>query len=193
MHSPYYLRPPPNKRLVGCNRITPLFPSVPITDIGCNSHSEFEAAIRDSQPIPNFIFPVLPSFSPDVSQFFPFQISTSSPGTVISIPLLSCFPHIAMLSGVVLHLVINCAAILRNTLSPQSQRGAANAISITAMSIFKALGPARGGALFSWAQERQVASFLPGDQMVFFALIVVQFIGLLLTFKPFLAEPYQRE
>ncbi|KAL1082335.1 hypothetical protein V6Z11_D09G126800 [Gossypium hirsutum] len=125
--------------------------------VGGNRHSEFEAAIRDSQPIPNFIFPVLPSFSHDVSQFFPFQISTSSPGT------------------------------------PQSQRGAANAISITAMSIFKALGPARGGALFSWAQERQVASFLPGDQMVFFALIVVQFIGLLLTFKPFLAEPYQRE
>ncbi|XP_052484413.1 probable peptide/nitrate transporter At3g43790 isoform X2 [Gossypium raimondii] len=112
---------------------------------------------------------------------------------VISIPLLSCFPHIAMLSGVVLHLVINCAAILRNTLSPQSQRGAANAISITAMSIFKAFGPAGGGALFSWAQERQVASFLLGDQMVFFALIVIQFIGLLLTFKPFLVEPYQRE
>ncbi|PPR99979.1 hypothetical protein GOBAR_AA20683 [Gossypium barbadense] len=127
---------------------------------------------------------------------------------VISIPLLSCFPYIAMLSGVVLHLVINCAAILRNTLSvslvtglfillnnvvPQSQRGAANAISITAMSVFKAFGPAGGGALFSWAQERQVASFLPGDQIVFFALNVVQFIGLLLTFKPFLAEPYQRE
>ncbi|KAG8494960.1 hypothetical protein CXB51_012420 [Gossypium anomalum] len=127
---------------------------------------------------------------------------------VISIPLLSCFPYIAMLSGVVLHLVINCAAILRNTLSvslvtglfillnnavPQSQRGAANAISITAMSVFKAFGPAGGGVLFSWAQERQVASFLPGDQMVFFALNVVQFIGLLLTFKPFLAEPHQRE
>nr|KJB56089.1 hypothetical protein B456_009G106000 [Gossypium raimondii] len=66
---------------------------------------------------------------------------------VISIPLLSCFPYIAMLSGVVLHLVINCAAILRNSLSPQSQRGAANAISITAMSVFKAFGPAGGGAL----------------------------------------------
>nr|KJB47060.1 hypothetical protein B456_008G008900 [Gossypium raimondii] len=61
------------------------------------------------------------------------------------------------------------------------------------MSVFKAFGPAGGGALFSWAQERQVVSFLPGDQMVFFALNVVQFIGLLLTFKPFLAEPYQRE
>ncbi|GMI81839.1 zinc induced facilitator-like 2 [Hibiscus trionum] len=122
----------------------------------------------------------------------------------ISIPLLSCFPYIAMLSGVVLHLVINFASLLRNTLSvslvtglfillndavPQSQRGAANAISITAMSVFKAFGPAGGGALFSWAQKRQVASFLPGDQMVFFVLNVIQFIGLLLTFKPFLAEP----
>ncbi|XWS53255.1 hypothetical protein CRYUN_Cryun11dG0141800 [Craigia yunnanensis] len=122
----------------------------------------------------------------------------------ISIPLLSCFPYIAMLSGVILHLVINCAAILRNTLSvslvtglfilqnnavPQSQRGAANGISMTAMSVFKAFGPAGGGALFSWAQKRQVAAFLPGDQLVFFVLNAVQFVGLLLTFKPFLAEP----
>ncbi|XP_039017479.1 probable peptide/nitrate transporter At3g43790 isoform X2 [Hibiscus syriacus] len=120
----------------------------------------------------------------------------------ISIPLLSCFPYIALLSGVVLHLVINCASILRNTLSvslvtglfillnnavPQNQRGAANAISITAMSVFKAFGPAGGGALFSWAQKRQVASFLPGDQMVFVVLNVIQLVGLILTFKPFLA------
>ncbi|KAK6234717.1 hypothetical protein SCA6_010054 [Theobroma cacao] len=122
----------------------------------------------------------------------------------ISIPLLSCYPYIAMLSGVVLHLVINCASILRNTLSvslvtglfilqnnavPQSQRGAANGISITAMSVFKAFGPAGGGALFSWAQKRQVTNFLPGDQMVFFVLNLVQVVGLMLTFKPFLTEP----
>ncbi|XP_022752842.1 probable peptide/nitrate transporter At3g43790 isoform X1 [Durio zibethinus] len=122
----------------------------------------------------------------------------------ISIPLLSCFPYITMLSGVILHVVINCAALLRNTLSvslvtglfilqnnavPQSQRGAANGLSMTAMSVFKAFGPAGGGVLFSWAQKRQAAAFLPGDQMVFFVLNVVQFVGLLLTFKPFLAEP----
>ncbi|MFQ6636766.1 hypothetical protein Gotur_014102, partial [Gossypium turneri] len=82
MHSPYSLGPPPNRRLVGCNRITPLFPSVSITDIGCNSHFEFEVAIRDSPPIPNFVFRFLPSSSPDVSQFFPFQIFTSFFGTV---------------------------------------------------------------------------------------------------------------
>ncbi|XP_044483326.1 probable peptide/nitrate transporter At3g43790 isoform X2 [Mangifera indica] len=77
----------------------------------------------------------------------------------ISIPLLACYPYIAMLSGVALYLAINCASILRNSLSvslvtglfilqnnavPQSQRGAANGISMTAMSVFKAFGPAGG-------------------------------------------------
>ncbi|CAN1346570.1 Probable peptide/nitrate transporter At3g43790 [Linum perenne] len=80
----------------------------------------------------------------------------------IAIPLLSSFPFIAMLSGIVLHVVVNCASILRNTLSvslvtglfilqnnavPQSQRAAANGISLTAMSVFKSFGPAGGGAL----------------------------------------------
>ncbi|KAG6762093.1 hypothetical protein POTOM_032578 [Populus tomentosa] len=130
----------------------------------------------------------------------------------VSIPLLASYPYITMLSGITLHLVINIASILRNTLSvtlvtglfilqnnavassksfPQSQRAAANGISMTAMSVFKAFGPAGGGALFSWAQKRQVAAFLPGDQLVFFALNLVQFIGLLLTFKPFLAQPHE--
>lgn len=34
-----------------------------------------------------------------------------------------------------------------NTLQSQHQRGAANGISVTAMSIFKAVAPAGGGAL----------------------------------------------
>ncbi|TYH36979.1 hypothetical protein ES332_D12G009400v1, partial [Gossypium tomentosum] len=86
-------------------------------------------------------------------------------------------------------LLVTGLFILLNNAVPQSQREAANAISITAMSVFKAFGPAGGGALHFfdfWILET-------GDQMVFFALNVVQFIGLLLTFKPFLAEPYQRE
>ncbi|KAK6936889.1 hypothetical protein RJ641_033919 [Dillenia turbinata] len=121
----------------------------------------------------------------------------------LSIPLLSSYPYIAMLSGVALHIVVNCASLLRNALSvsvvtglfillndavPQHQRAAANGISMTAMSVSKAFGPAGGGSLFSWAQMRQDAAFLPGDQMVFFALNMLQLIGLLLTFKPFLAQ-----
>uniref|UniRef100_A0A1J3H976 Putative peptide/nitrate transporter n=1 Tax=Noccaea caerulescens TaxID=107243 RepID=A0A1J3H976_NOCCA len=119
------------------------------------------------------------------------------------IPLLSCYPSIATLSGVALHLVINCASILKNALSislvtglfillnkavPQSQRGAANGISMTAMSIFKSFGPAGGGVLFSWAQKRQVATFLPGDEMVFFVLNLVQLVGLILTFIPYISH-----
>lgn len=133
-------------------------------------------------------------------------ITVTRLSAAVSIPLLASYPYIAMLSGITLHLVINIASVLRNTLSvtlvtglfilqnnavPQSQRAAANGISMTAMSVFKAFGPAGGGALFSWAQKRQVAAFLPGDQLVFFVLNLVQFIGLLLTFKPFLAQPHE--
>ncbi|OWM73578.1 hypothetical protein CDL15_Pgr026677 [Punica granatum] len=104
----------------------------------------------------------------------------------------------------ILHIVLNIASVLRNALSvsvvtgifilinnavPQHQRAAANGISMTAMSISKAFGPAGAGALFSWAQKRQAASFLPGDQMVFFVLNLIQLLGLVLTFKPFLAQP----
>ncbi|KAM6547099.1 hypothetical protein CsatB_027835 [Cannabis sativa] len=69
----------------------------------------------------------------------------------------------------------------------QSQRGAANGMSMAAMSLFKAAGPAGGGAIFAWVQNHQNALFLPGDHMVFFILNVIEFIALIMTFKPFLA------
>ncbi|KAJ6408831.1 hypothetical protein OIU84_008517 [Salix udensis] len=89
-------------------------------------------------------------------------ITVTRISAAVSIPLLASYPYIAMLSGITLHLVINCASILRNTLSvtlvtglfilqnnavPQSQRAAANGISMTAMSVFKAFGPVGGGTL----------------------------------------------
>ncbi|XP_048232088.1 protein ZINC INDUCED FACILITATOR-LIKE 1 isoform X2 [Ricinus communis] len=122
---------------------------------------------------------------------------------VLSIPLLASYPFIAMLSGFSLTLMLNCASILKNVLSvsiitglfllqnravDQHQRGAANGIAMTAMSLFKAAGPAGGGALFSWAQKRRNATFLPSDHLVFFILNVVEAIGVLMTFKPFLAQ-----
>ncbi|KAL4607263.1 hypothetical protein ACB092_09G160200 [Castanea dentata] len=79
--------------------------------------------------------------------------------------------------------------LLQNRAVSQGERGAANGISLSAMSLFKALGPAGGGSLFSWAQKRQNVAFLPGDHMVFFVLNMIEAIGLLMTFKPFLAEP----
>nr|GMD45096.1 protein ZINC INDUCED FACILITATOR-LIKE 1-like [Ipomoea batatas] len=123
---------------------------------------------------------------------------------VLSIPLLTSYPYIAMLTGITLSVVLNCASLMKNVLSvsnlvmtfifssggtDQDQRGAANGIAMTGMSIFKALGPAGGGSLYSWSEKRQDASFLPGSQMVFFILNVIEGLGVLLTFRPFLVEP----
>ncbi|CAA6656997.1 unnamed protein product [Spirodela intermedia] len=84
-------------------------------------------------------------------------------------------------------MIINTGMILlQNNAVDQHQRGAANGIAMTLMSLFKAAAPAVGGALLSWAQKRQTASFLPGDQVVFFALNVVELLGILLTFRAFL-------
>ncbi|CAM8924545.1 unnamed protein product [Rhodiola kirilowii] len=130
-------------------------------------------------------------------------IMTSRIAGALSIPLLSSYPLIAMLSGVGLAIVLSCASVVKNLFSvsivtgmfilqnkavEQHQRGAANGLSMTAMSVFKALGPAGGGAMFSWAQKRQHASFLPGVQMVFFVLNAVELIGVMLTFRPFLPQ-----
>ncbi|KAJ0979003.1 hypothetical protein J5N97_014477 [Dioscorea zingiberensis] len=139
---------------------------------------------------------------------YPYFARISSPigsarvASVITIPLLASFPFMTKLSGFILSFVVTCASVLKNILSvtiltsmnilqnnavPQHQRGTANGISVTAMSLFKAIAPACGGILFSWAQKRQHASFFPGDHMVFLVLNIVGFIGTLMTFKPFLA------
>lgn len=131
-------------------------------------------------------------------------IIVSRIGAVLTIPLLSSYPFISLLSGLSLTLLIDCASMLKNVLAvsittglfllqnravTQKQRGAANGISMCAMSFCKAVGPAGGGSLFSWAQKRQNVCFLPGSHMVFFILNLIEAIGLLTTFKPFLAEP----
>ncbi|CAN0840293.1 Protein ZINC INDUCED FACILITATOR-LIKE 1 [Linum grandiflorum] len=123
---------------------------------------------------------------------------------VLSIPLLASYPFMSKLTGFSLDLLVNCASIVKNLLSmaiitgltilqnnavEQHQRGAANGISMTGMSLFKAVGPAGGGSLFSWAETRQDAVFLPGNQMVFFILNLLEGIGLLLTFRSFLSLP----
>ncbi|KAL9242647.1 hypothetical protein vseg_016630 [Gypsophila vaccaria] len=125
---------------------------------------------------------------------------------ILSIPLLQSYPFIALLSGATLAVVLNCASVVRNLLSiciitstfvlqnqavDQAQRGAANGISMTIMSLCKAVGPACGGALLSWTEKRQHASFLPGTHMLFFILNSVEVIGVVCTFKPFLVERKQ--
>ncbi|XP_038892222.1 protein ZINC INDUCED FACILITATOR-LIKE 1-like isoform X3 [Benincasa hispida] len=120
---------------------------------------------------------------------------------ILSIPMLAAYPFLSLLSGAVLHTVVTLASILKNLLSvsiitglfiiqnravDQNQRGAANGIAMTGMSLFKAIGPASGGALLSWSQKRLNAAFLPGPHMIFFILNVIEAIGVVLTFKPFL-------
>ncbi|KAL2326214.1 hypothetical protein Fmac_025272 [Flemingia macrophylla] len=141
---------------------------------------------------------------------------------MLSIPLLQSYPFIALLlSGLALYVAIIIASILKNILCmtiitglfllqnravEQHQRGAANGISMTAMSLCKAIGPATGGAilngvgdLFSvnvylepcrlaWSQKRMDASFLPGAHMVFSILNIVEGLGILMMFKPLLVE-----
>ncbi|XP_063940830.1 protein ZINC INDUCED FACILITATOR-LIKE 1 isoform X3 [Daucus carota subsp. sativus] len=89
-------------------------------------------------------------------------IMTSRISAVLSIPLLTSYSYIAMLSGILLNISINCASALKNILSEfivtglftlqnravdQHRRGAANGISMALMSLSKAVGPAIGGAL----------------------------------------------
>ncbi|KAK4285259.1 hypothetical protein QN277_001985 [Acacia crassicarpa] len=122
---------------------------------------------------------------------------------IITIPLLQSYPFIALFSGFTLHLLVTSASVLKFCLSQtittgmlllqnraveQHQRGAANGISMTGMSIFKAVGPAGGGAILAWSQKRLDASFLPGPHLVFFFLNLVEALGVVMMFKPFLAE-----
>ncbi|WZZ91371.1 protein ZINC INDUCED FACILITATOR-LIKE 1-like isoform X1 [Brassica napus] len=121
----------------------------------------------------------------------------------LALVLLSTYPLIAKLSGLALTLALNCASVAKNVLATsaitglfilqnravrQDQRGAANGIAMTAMSLFKAIGPAAAGIIYSWSEKRLDAAFLPGTQMVFFILNVVLALGVVMTFKPFLAQ-----
>ncbi|KAI4332867.1 hypothetical protein L6164_017743 [Bauhinia variegata] len=151
-------------------------------------------------------------FYPAVERAFgPVGVSRIS--GLLSIPLLQSYPFMAAsLSGVTLFVVINASSVVMNVLFTtittglfllqnraveQHQRGAANGISMTLMSMFKAVGPAGGGALLTWSQKRMNASFLPGTHLVFFVLNAIELLGVLLLFKPFLAvrgkKPYHLE
>ncbi|KAK4285256.1 hypothetical protein QN277_001982 [Acacia crassicarpa] len=117
-----------------------------------------------------FVYPVVEK------AYGPIRLSRIS--GVITIPLLQSYPFIALFSGFVLHLLITSASVLNFCLSQtiitgmlllqnkaveQHQRGAANGIAMIGMSIFKAIGPAGGGAILAWSQKRLDVSFLPGD------------------------------
>jgi len=133
-------------------------------------------------------------------------LNSSRIAAILCIPILFAYPYMTYLSGTGLSIILNIASMLKNNLGVtiitssfilqnnavhQDQRGAANGLSMTVMSLFKSVAPAGAGIVFSWAQKRQHAFFFPGDQMVFLLLNVVEFLGIILTFKPFMAIPEQ--
>nr|CBX25426.1 hypothetical_protein [Oryza glaberrima] len=103
-------------------------------------------------------------------------INSTRIASVLSIPIIAAYPFMTHLSGIRLGVALYSAAMIKSVLAPQGQRGAANGIATTAMSLFKAVAPAGAGVL---------------DQMVFLLLNLTEVIGLMLTFKPFLAVPQQ--
>lgn len=128
-------------------------------------------------------------------------IQTARVSMVLSVPLVAIYPLIAKLSGTTLWAMLIAASTLKNVLSASvmtasfilinnsvtsDQRGLANGVSMSAMSLFKAIGPASAGFLLSWAETRMDASFLPGMWMVFSILDILCFITIIATFEPIL-------
>eukprot|EP00252_Welwitschia_mirabilis_P023771 TRINITY_DN6823_c0_g1_i3.p1 TRINITY_DN6823_c0_g1~~TRINITY_DN6823_c0_g1_i3.p1 ORF type:complete len:394 (+),score=54.15 TRINITY_DN6823_c0_g1_i3:463-1644(+) len=134
-------------------------------------------------------------------------ILTTRTAAALSIPVLATYPFLAKLPGTLQWFMVVLASLVKNILArstytamflllnnsvAREQRGAANGISMTGMSLFKAIGPATAGCIFSWSQKRRHASFLPGDSMVFFLLIVVIVTVVIMTFEPFLPRSTDR-
>jgi len=132
-------------------------------------------------------------------------LNSSRIAAILCIPILFAYPFMTYLSGIGLSIILNIASVLKNNLGiitssfilqnnavHQDQRGAANGLSMTVMSLLKSVTPAGAGIVFSWAQKRHHAFFFPGDQMVFLLLNVIAFLGLILTFKPFMAISEQQ-
>uniref|UniRef100_A0A0E0PJU2 Major facilitator superfamily (MFS) profile domain-containing protein n=1 Tax=Oryza rufipogon TaxID=4529 RepID=A0A0E0PJU2_ORYRU len=103
-----------------------------------------------------------------------------------TVSAISAYPYMHNLHGLELKATITTACnILQNTAVTQKQRGAANGISVTLLSLFQGLAPAGAGILFSWSQKHVTGLFLPGGQILFLVISMVAVIGLILTFKPF--------
>nr|CBX25429.1 hypothetical_protein [Oryza glaberrima] len=108
------------------------------------------------------------------------HIKASRIAAILCIPILFAYPYMTYLSGPGLTIILNIASVIKNNLGvTQDQRGAANGLAMTGMSFFKAVAPAGAGIV--------------GDQMVFFLLNLFELLGLILTFKPFLAVPQQHD
>lgn len=130
-------------------------------------------------------------------------IQTCRLSAILSVPLIAVYPLIAWLHGSSLWTILIVASCLKNVLSvsvmtasfilinhavTSDQRGMANGVSMSFMSLFKAVGPATAGSLLSWAETRLDASFLPGTWMVFSILALFCFFTIVVTIEPILPQ-----
>ncbi|PON52415.1 hypothetical protein PanWU01x14_209390, partial [Parasponia andersonii] len=106
---------------------------------------------------------IFPLWAVSPKKYGGLNYSSADVGEVLTITaLLSTYAFIAKLSGFKLTLMIDSASVLKyvpsvsistrlfllqNRAVIQGQRGAANGISMSAMSLFKAAGPAGGGSM----------------------------------------------
>lgn len=126
---------------------------------------------------------------------------------VLTIILTAMYPLIATLSGTTLWIVLISVSAVKNLLSASvvvgssilmnnsvmtGQRGVANGISTSIMSLFKAVGPATAGIIFSWGQARVDASILPGMWMVFLLLSLFAFIAFIPACDPILPRSLEK-
>ncbi|KAI5077229.1 hypothetical protein GOP47_0007053, partial [Adiantum capillus-veneris] len=122
---------------------------------------------------------------------------------VVTLLLIALFPLIAKTSGVTLWSVLIPANVVKSILSSCvitgnfilinnsvviTERGFVNGVSMSFVSLARAVGPACAGSLFSWAQERTDSWFLPGMWMVFFILNIIVVLVLIGTFDPILPK-----
>ncbi|GJM88079.1 hypothetical protein PR202_ga04103 [Eleusine coracana subsp. coracana] len=95
-------------------------------------------------------------------------VNSSRIASAVSMLVLATYPFMTHLHGVKLYFALYSAAVMKSAL----------AVSIRDLYL-----------RFSWAQKRQDAAFLPGDQVVFAVLILLELFGLISTFEPFLVLP----
>ncbi|KAG0575900.1 hypothetical protein KC19_5G038800 [Ceratodon purpureus] len=133
-------------------------------------------------------------------------VRLSQVAAVLTFFLMAAYPFMTMLHGMTLWVVLNILSVLKNIFGTaiftstfilvnnsvtQDQRGAANGLAMSLVSLFKAIGPAGGGSIFAWAQRRQ-SDFLPGNQLVFFSLAVVVLLTIICTCEPILPRYLDR-
>ncbi|KAL6653977.1 hypothetical protein ACP70R_007442 [Stipagrostis hirtigluma subsp. patula] len=89
-------------------------------------------------------------------------ISLTRTAAVLSIPIIAAYPFMTHLSGLKLGVALYSAVVVRGILAmtPQGQRGAANGISITTMSLFKVVAPAGAGVLILMGTKAPTGSIL---------------------------------